>query len=254
MHLYDILKSRRLHSLKEKVRMLFPEFLMLFLAVFLGFIADNIRDGFVEKSIEKDYVRSLLKDIEIDKIKIRETMSFNEYRIKKLDTLSDLGFTYNQHKDDKALYMSYEGLSGDPVFFIPNEQTLRQLNYSSGLRLLSSKAVVRAILEYDYRKQELKRQQEDYDFIYKQTSNLGLRIFNQFPFKAKAQYRRRTGQISTKAITQKLLSNDTILINEFANKVYIYQSNVEYYNVMLEDAWFSADSLTKKIKKEYRIN
>ena len=227
---------------------------MLFLAVFLGFLADNIRDGFIEKDIEREYIQSLMEDIEVDKINIQNTITFNTYRIQKLDTLSTLGYTYGQHQNDEAMYEHYEGVNGEPQFFLPNEQTLGQLNYSSGLRLLTRKKVVKAILKYDYRKKELKREEKDYDHIYWNTVNLGLRLFSQLPFKEKASYRKRTGQILKNPYSTKLLSKDSLLITEFTNTVYLYQSNVEYYNVMLEDAWQSADSLITQIKKEYQIN
>jgi len=241
-------------TIKKKAQAHFLEFVMLFLAVFLGFLADNLRDGFIEKDIEKEYIRSLMEDIEVDKINIQRTIAFNTYRIQKLDTLSNLGFTYGQHQNDAAMYKHYDGVNGEPLFFLPNEQTLGQLNYSNGLRLLTCKKVVKAILKYDYRKQELKRQEEDYDHIYWNTVNQGLRLFSQLPFKEKAAYRKRTGQILKDPYNAQLLSNDALLITEFANTVYLYQSNVQYYNVMLEDAWQSADSLITHIKKEYHIN
>ena len=42
------------------------EFFMLFLAVFLGFIAENIREHTVEKGRAKEYAQSLYKDLQND--------------------------------------------------------------------------------------------------------------------------------------------------------------------------------------------
>ncbi|HMC86111.1 MAG TPA: hypothetical protein VKI61_11325, partial [Chitinophagaceae bacterium] len=42
------------------------EFLMLFLAVFLGFVAENIRETSVEHEREKEYMVSMLEDIKAD--------------------------------------------------------------------------------------------------------------------------------------------------------------------------------------------
>src|SRR5580698_4300651 len=39
------------------------EFLMLFLAVFLGFVAENLREQTVEHHREKVYIRSLVEDL-----------------------------------------------------------------------------------------------------------------------------------------------------------------------------------------------
>ena len=41
----------------------FLEFLMIFLAVTLGFFAENIRERFVERAQEKEYIRSLYDDL-----------------------------------------------------------------------------------------------------------------------------------------------------------------------------------------------
>src|SRR5207342_229142 len=54
------------------------EFLMLFLAVFLGFIAENQREHIVEHQREKKFARRLLSDLRQDSI-------FFEIRIKLLE-------------------------------------------------------------------------------------------------------------------------------------------------------------------------
>jgi hypothetical protein len=42
------------------------EFLMLFLAVFLGFIAENFRERAVEGKKEKEYIKSIVEDLKTD--------------------------------------------------------------------------------------------------------------------------------------------------------------------------------------------
>src|SRR5260221_12202191 len=44
------------------------EFFMLFLAVFLGFTAENIREGVVESHREKQFMESLVKDLQMDTV------------------------------------------------------------------------------------------------------------------------------------------------------------------------------------------
>ena len=250
-------KAKILNNIKSyyvKVRSHFLEFLMLFLAVFLGFLADNLRDSFVEKRIEKELVTSLIKDIEVDKANIIQTIEVNQFRINNLDSLSNLCFSYGMHKDDTKLYNYYEVINGETYFFMPNEQTIKQLNYTNGLRLIESKKVVREILKYNHRKEELKKQENYCLQSSKSVSSLGLRLFNQWPFKQKTSYRKHTGQIWKGPIEEKLIINDTILVNEFANRVYLYQRGVEYYNIMLRHTGQNADSLILQLRKEYSIN
>jgi len=66
------------HEGKKNWKSYFWEFLMLFLAVFAGFLAENQREHFVEHQREKKFARRLLSDLEHDSI-------FFEIRIKLLE-------------------------------------------------------------------------------------------------------------------------------------------------------------------------
>ena len=47
---------------------------MLFLAVFCGFLAENQREHFVEHNREKQYMRSLIEDLETDTLELHRAM------------------------------------------------------------------------------------------------------------------------------------------------------------------------------------
>src|ERR1051326_1573946 len=51
---------------KKRFRHYLWEFLMLFLAVFAGFLAENQREHYVEHQREQQYMRSMIKDLEQD--------------------------------------------------------------------------------------------------------------------------------------------------------------------------------------------
>ncbi len=55
-----------LHHKHKKWKDYFLEFLMIFLAVTMGFIAENIREHFVLKKHEKEYMVSLVRDLNND--------------------------------------------------------------------------------------------------------------------------------------------------------------------------------------------
>ena len=50
------------------------EFLMLFLAVFLGFLAENLREQTVEHHREKEYIHSLVEDLKSDTLQSNEVL------------------------------------------------------------------------------------------------------------------------------------------------------------------------------------
>ena len=63
------------------------EFFMLFLAVFLGFVAENIREQQVEKNRELEFIKSLTTDLRDDIKSLDATIAFEHTAILKLDTL-----------------------------------------------------------------------------------------------------------------------------------------------------------------------
>ncbi|MDQ6757315.1 MAG: hypothetical protein M3004_10305 [Bacteroidota bacterium] len=60
---------------------------MLFLAAFLGFIAENIREHIVEKEREKQYMQSLLLDLKTDIINIDYVQKQNLFAKETGDSL-----------------------------------------------------------------------------------------------------------------------------------------------------------------------
>ena len=59
---------------------------MLFLAVFLGFLAENIREEVLEKHREKQFMVSLIKDLELDTSEISKSDNFRLQKIRALDS------------------------------------------------------------------------------------------------------------------------------------------------------------------------
>src|SRR5688500_18775192 len=54
------------HTPRKKWTHYFWEFLMLFLAVLCGFLAENQREHFIEHQREKTFMKSMLKDVAAD--------------------------------------------------------------------------------------------------------------------------------------------------------------------------------------------
>jgi hypothetical protein len=55
-----------LHHKKKNFKEYFLEFLMIFLAVTLGFFAENIREHLSDSAKEKEYIESLVQDLKLD--------------------------------------------------------------------------------------------------------------------------------------------------------------------------------------------
>ena len=63
------------HHQKKWKEYLF-QFLMLFLAVFCGFLAENQREHFIEHQREKKFIRSLIRDLKADTARLQTYIFF----------------------------------------------------------------------------------------------------------------------------------------------------------------------------------
>ena len=65
----------------------FFEFLMLFLAVFCGFLAENFREHEVERQREKEFIHSYVEDLKIDTAAINKNLLVQNRKKNQLDSL-----------------------------------------------------------------------------------------------------------------------------------------------------------------------
>jgi hypothetical protein len=136
------------HTEGKKIKHYLWEFLMLFLAIFLGFIAENTREHIVEKQKGKNYLESLFQDVKLDTAKFTVTISWFEKAQKKFDTLLE-------HFDDLSLpeYPAVFIQNGELLQyyedFVYTDRTIQQLKNAGGLRLISDKVAVDSIVNYD---------------------------------------------------------------------------------------------------------
>src|SRR5436190_23269722 len=75
-----------LHHKPKKWKEYFLEFLMIFLAVTLGFFAENIREHYVENERTEEYARSLYDDLKVDTATIQRTYDEKDWIQSKFDS------------------------------------------------------------------------------------------------------------------------------------------------------------------------
>src|ERR1044071_643211 len=75
------------HTERKKWTHYLWEFLMLFLAVFCGFLAENQREHFIEHKREKEYIRSMLEDLRLDTVEFAVEDKDREAAIIMYDSL-----------------------------------------------------------------------------------------------------------------------------------------------------------------------
>src|SRR5437667_9186742 len=69
VHHHAHLASGETHTSRKKWTHYLWEFLMLFLAVFCGFLAENLREHSVEKHREKEYMKEIVENLKYDTVR-----------------------------------------------------------------------------------------------------------------------------------------------------------------------------------------
>jgi len=138
------------HSPRKKWTHYFWEFLMLFLAVTLGFFVENQREHYIEHQREKQFINSLFNDIKADTSNIAKIINTRTAKERMLDSLIFMMNSPRPIDFVKQIY-PYAILVGRtlPYRFIPNDGTMQQLKNSGALRLIRNRAVVDSISKYD---------------------------------------------------------------------------------------------------------
>ena len=128
----------------------FWEFLMLFLAVTLGFFVENQREHYIEHQREKQFIKSLFNDIRSDTANIAKIIIARTTKEQMLDSISNMMNSPNPVNFIKQIY-PYAILIGRtlPYRFVPNDGTMQQLKNSGALRLIRNRTVVDSIGKYD---------------------------------------------------------------------------------------------------------
>ncbi|MEO6819263.1 MAG: hypothetical protein ABI266_05500 [Ginsengibacter sp.] len=132
---------------RKSFREYFSEFLMIFLAVTMGFIAENIRESLSNHSEEKEYVISLKKDLISDTSALNDFVPFLVQRISQTDTLIKLLKMRNATTRGSDLYYLAR-VSTKMRNFIPNVTTLTELDHSGNYRLITKNALMRGIVKF----------------------------------------------------------------------------------------------------------
>lgn len=153
------------------------EFFMLFLAVFLGFLAENLREGYVEKHRAQQYMRSLVEDLKRDTANIQFVINLAAIVSKKTDSVVDL---VNNGIEDAGVVTFYrlhaESLRVLKVGY--EDRTSSQLKNSGSLRMVKNSKIADAIRAYWETIKQIENISNAYNEFGGKTTDVGVQIFN----------------------------------------------------------------------------
>jgi len=133
-------------SPKKKWYVYFIDFIMLFVAVTLGFLAENVRDQQTDKNREISYLKNVHEDLLVDINRFEFVMSANNWRLLMLDSLH---MEINKASPDlPSLYYYIRNLALRTTFE-SSHLGLDQIKASGGFRLIQNAKIIAGIQDYE---------------------------------------------------------------------------------------------------------
>jgi len=133
-------------SPKKKWYVYFIDFIMLFVAVTLGFLAENVRDQQTDKNREISYLKNVHEDLLVDINRFEFVMSSNNWRLLLLDSLH---MEINKASPDlPSLYYYIRNLALRTTFE-SSHLGLDQIKASGGFRLIQNAKIIAGIQDYE---------------------------------------------------------------------------------------------------------
>ncbi len=164
------------HETKKWKEYIF-QFLMLFLAVFCGFLAEYQLEHVIENQREKKYVRSLIQDLEADTASFQHYVDLRKEKRIMMDSLVMLLTTgSNKQLGNSTYFFARHVFSGPP--FESTDGTMQQLKNSGNMRLIKNENVINNILSYDASVKDLKEWDETDTRIRTTFREIGGTVFN----------------------------------------------------------------------------
>jgi hypothetical protein len=169
------------HTERKKFTHYLWEFLMLFLAVFCGFLAENIREQSVERHREKQFIESFIEDLKTDTASIRQVLIFRQQKMERMDSLMFLFSTQQIKGHENEIYFFGRTLIRS-MRFQSSDRTITQLKNSGSLRLIRNEQAADSMISYQKLVEYIYYNQEDDRIERRAADPILSRMFDPFVF------------------------------------------------------------------------
>ena len=135
-----------LHHNPKKWKEYFLEFLMIFLAVTMGFIAENLREHIKDNSEIHSDMQSMVADLKSNVAMYNWTLAANQFSDKRIDTLIRL--LKKDRTNTSEIYFLARYITGNNQNYSPNTKTFEQMKSSGALKLIEPRRLLDSISDY----------------------------------------------------------------------------------------------------------
>ena len=161
---------------KKKWREYLLEFLMIFLAVTLGFLAENVRETYKDHEKARIYAAQMISNLCDDTLHLSPYIRLLNIAQGKSDTLLHLVTTADAQKVSGKLYW-YGMIGGRDFTFVSNDATLLQMKSSGTLRYFNLR-ISEDVAQYDQLCRRLRIDQDRDQLLFVEVRKIRAQIFN----------------------------------------------------------------------------
>ena len=237
------------HTPRNKWTHYLWEFLMLFLAVFCGFLAELQLEHKVEKGREKQYMKSMVEDLKADTAMLINNIKQRQEKIMMTDSLAILLASSSVNERGNDIYYYGRSIS-PPTNIFPNDGTIQQLKSSGNLRLIHSTTISNGIMAYDQKMRTALFEMGDEAEMRAEYRSLAKKVFNTKVFYDMIA----TDKISIPTNNPVLYSKDPDLLNEFIGAVHYFKRIHQGQLIRSKELLTQAQKLMENIIKEYHLS
>lgn len=238
------------HHGKKKWTHYFWEFIMLFLAVFCGFLAEYQLEHKIEKDREKQFITSLASDLQDDINTLKAMMEFEQQGVAKLDTLINLLNSPELAKQngDQLYYAARLGPRSQP--FANNSRTFDQLKYSGGFRLIRNAVSSNKIMEYYNLLAPIRLLEDNYNHEFDNYKRVAAKILDPSILRKQED---ASGEIQLGNYNPSLMTYDGAMLKELAFHTLQMGGSRRSKILMLENLKKNAGELIAYLKNNYHL-
>ncbi len=230
------------------------EFMMLFLAVFCGYLAEYNLENRIERHREHKYMQSMLIDLKDDTLMIRKTIA----RAKELSTGLD---SFQQNLYNYSFNPTFDSILYEQNFnymqwLLPdfNDRTISQLRYSGNMRMIKNNEVADGIANYWIGVNKIMVNSKEFIDDLDRAEEAMVHIFSRKYIQTKIYdpyYGLDKFSIKANAV---LMNADKKLLESYGNRVGRMTDISEHYLIpLLNNQLKEAEHLIALIGKEYHI-
>ena len=245
------------HTARKKWTHYLWEFLMLFLAVSLGFYAENFREVILHKKEVKTHLNSLISDLQTDINLFDSVIDRNTYGAQMADSLIEL--LHSDITNTPEIYFTARTVTANLGYCYTNSKSFDQMKSSGLLRYIKPKRLLDSIGTYYVSFQWLTNQTEllrlKMDEIHKKNAMLfDSYVFQQMMNIGMTTFGGRRTIINKPAVKPALLSADAKDLNTVSLNYHYYSSTIKFYLRTAITLRKRAARLIEIIKKEYSFD